>query len=161
MNNYSKELMHYGILGMRWGVRRFQPYPSDYKGEGVEVGKAKKVKTRIGKDDDILIKKGTKMYRLTKDKNDQSESKYLTVDPEDRLFYKATWGNAMRTSAGTLSKGEQLYENKYKNTEDLRSPSFYKRQKLASELASDYSVISEIAINSGYLIGISIAAVRA
>ena len=29
------ELKHYGILGMHWGIRRYQPYPSDSKHKGV------------------------------------------------------------------------------------------------------------------------------
>lgn len=33
------ELKHYGILGMHWGIRRFQPYPKDYVGEGKYAGK--------------------------------------------------------------------------------------------------------------------------
>lgn len=45
MTKDSNVLMHHGIKGMHWGIRRYEPYPSGHKG-GKEVGEAAKAKRR-------------------------------------------------------------------------------------------------------------------
>lgn len=43
----SKDFEHHGVLGMKWGIRRYQPYPKGQKVKGgKEVGEAAKVKQR-------------------------------------------------------------------------------------------------------------------
>lgn len=45
MTKDSNVLVHHGIKGMHWGIRRYEPYPSGHKG-GKEVGEAAKAKKR-------------------------------------------------------------------------------------------------------------------
>lgn len=39
----ANELYHHGILGQKWGIRRFQPYPKSYSGDGKMIGVAKQL----------------------------------------------------------------------------------------------------------------------
>ena len=51
MNEYSKELFHHGVIGMHWGIRRYQPYGQggyDPKKAGKFIGKIKKQIKKTG-----------------------------------------------------------------------------------------------------------------
>lgn len=76
---YSNELYHHGILGMKWGIRRFQPYPKGHKG-GKEVGQATKVKQR-----DSTSSKAEKLTSRTTKKFERIDSK---IDKRQKVVDK-------------------------------------------------------------------------
>ena len=93
MNN---ELYHHGILGQKWGIRRFQNEDGSLTPEG-EKRYSESLSNVYGNDqetDDYTISKGTSVFRRTQSNNndDFSNSKYTyTYDydnSDDDNFYK-------------------------------------------------------------------------
>ena len=70
------ELYHYGIMGMHWGIRRYQPYPKDYTGDGREIGEAARVQKKLVNQ----AQRGAKGFVMG-DSN-KAYSQYLEKDPD-------------------------------------------------------------------------------
>lgn len=93
-------LIHYGVLGMKWGVRRTPE----------QLGRR-------------TIAKGTTMYRSTVNANESTTGhKYVTYLPPDRDLYRGTYAPNLKRNAGK-SKDAKVYENTYVLKNDLKIPS--------------------------------------
>ena len=86
------ELYHYGVMGMHWGIRRYQPYPAGHTG-GKEVGQAARAKKKkyvypsadINSMSNDQLRRKVNRMNLEKRYADMSTQKYVA----DRKAQKA------------------------------------------------------------------------
>lgn len=121
--NTNTDIVHFGVLGMHWGVRRYQPYPSGYSGDGKFVGKddawrQSKAAESAGRYDRKIARVGNKISKATSSINNA----YLKGASDKTIARKRLKLDKLNDKA-TLLKAKKQLENHAimnMNSEDIK-----------------------------------------
>lgn len=135
-------LIHYGVLGMKWGIRRYQ----NEDGTLTEAGKAR-VNKKYSKGVKKLAKYDRKIQSLNESKNRLDESirkqDYKTNRPKRLL---ETWGGYERRLEKSGLKLQSL-ENAYRKTDWKSEKTYNKGAKWVEKMSAKFSNIDLSSVN--------------
>lgn len=99
MNNYPSYLMHYGVKGQKWGVRRYQNPDGSY----TELGK--ELRNKVNNYNKVVDSLTEREYELFSDGGDREEEKKFIkeyskwqVDHKDTRVFISKYGNVTMAS---------------------------------------------------------------
>lgn len=146
MNNYVRplrpnELYHHGIMGMKWGVRRYQNADGSYTSAGRErYGKAVDTAFKPGKDG-----KASNAEKITRSANDIVKKVKGTRDDSKKRKSDQKYSDLSKISDAELNKlinrlsNEQKYRDLIYESEDISNGKQYVDQIL--EIAGTVTAI--------------------
>ena len=155
----NRYLVHYGIKGQKWGVRRYQNYDGTYTKAGKMARRVRRVdrlenkrnkqEARYNKAKDVEMRYGER-YLKAKGKRDRYTRKLNAAENGIRAKLYGANGRKIRKLNKKLSKAEDRYQraaNQYEAAKDFTLRQNIKLNRLDKQFTAKKQRIASLAVN--------------